>query len=344
MTLDDIIDNRLTPKHLISPYPLFHDPIQPNLVALARTIRQNDNLDEILPKIYSKIFNHEERICCNYDGTNGKLPYPRHKRLLFDQMLKLTLHERQKSFDSSDCHHFYAQCEKQFSNDTSLIKYRGVNLDQLNQINDEEQFVCALFRLIIPQEDMKKILAAKQETNDHELSIYHARPIHLLWIKQKWLERYPEKNDHEAQRWSQCIDWALQSLVEPTKIRPSKRKTMDGSSDHKRSKTSLTLDEKINQIDRTKFDVFDYAREVLRLINETNKKTLPTFEQLQSFEHRIVRYYWTKDSEQTWSKILDFLDDHTQDDFRQIYRENLLQTHSNEEKEIERLLPMTISD
>lgn len=218
VTLDDIIDNRLTPKHLISPYPLFHDPIQPNLVALARTIRQTDNLDEIIFKIYSKIFNHEERICCNYDGIHGKLPYPRHKRLLFNQMLKLTLHERQKSFDSPECHRFYTQCEKHFSNDTSLTKYRGVNLDQTNSINDEEQFICSLFRLIIPQEDMKKILAAKQETNDHELCIYHARPIHLLWIKQKWLERYPGNENNEVQRWSQCIDWALQSFLEPTKV------------------------------------------------------------------------------------------------------------------------------
>lgn len=123
---------------------------------------------------------------------------------------------------------------------------------------------------------------------------------------------------------------------------------MDVSSDPKRSKSSLTLDEKINQIDRTKFDVFEYAREVLRLINETNKKILPTFEQLQSLEHRIIRYYWTKEPEQTWSKILDLINDlfgnDIQGNFRQIYRQNLLQINSNEEKEIERLLPMTISD
>lgn len=218
MTLDDIIDNRLTPKHLISPYPLFHDPIQPNLVALARIIRQTENLDDIILKIYSKIFNHEERICCNYDGINGKLPYPRHKRLLFDQMLKLTLNERQKSFDSHECHRLYTHCEKHSSTDTSLTTYRGSNLDQINHLNDEEQFICALFRLIIPQEDIKKILAVKQDSNDNELCIYHARPIHLLWIKQKWLERYPLNENNEAQRWSQCIDWALHSLLETPKV------------------------------------------------------------------------------------------------------------------------------
>jgi hypothetical protein len=218
VTLDDIIENRLTPKHLISNYPLLHDPIQPNLVALARNIRQIENLDELILKIYSKIFNHEERVCCNYNGTNGKLPYPRHKRQLFDLMIKLTLSERKKSYDTNDRNQFYSQCEKHFSNDTSLTKYRGLNLDQINHINDEEQFVCSLFRLVIPSDDIKKILAAKQDSNDNELCIYHARPIHLLWIKQKCLERYPLNGANESQKWSQYIDWAMDSFLETPKV------------------------------------------------------------------------------------------------------------------------------
>lgn len=120
---------------------------------------------------------------------------------------------------------------------------------------------------------------------------------------------------------------------------------MDVSTDHKRSKSSLTLEEKIHQIDRTKFDVIAYAREVLRLISETNKKTLPTFEQLQCLEQRTFRYYWTKSSEQTWSTILDLIPEIFQNDLqRQIYRQHLLESNPHEEKEIERLLPITNSD
>ena len=89
---------------------------------------------------------------------------------------------------------------------------------------------------------------------------------------------------------------------------------MDISTDQKRSKSSLTLEEKIHQIDRTKFDVIEYAREVLRLISDTNKKTRPTIEQLQSLEQRTCRYYWTKYPEQTWSTILNLIPEIFQND------------------------------
>jgi hypothetical protein len=338
VTLEDIIENRLTPKHLVSNYPLLHDPIQPNLVALARHIRQIENLDELILKIYSKIFNHEERICCNYDGINGKLPYPRHKRLLFDLMIKLALNERKKTCERNQ---FYSQCEKHFSNETSLTKYRGLNLDQINPINDEEQYICSLFRLVIPPEDIKKILSAKQDSNDNELCIYYARPIHLLWIKQKWLERYPLNGTNESQKWSQCIDWAMDSFLETPKVRPSKRKTMDVSTDDKPSKTVLTLEEKFSQIDRTKFDVLEYATQLLHLIADENKKTLPTLEQLQLIEHYIFRYYWTNNQEKTWTQILEIIshvfENESNENFRQIYCQNLLEMNQNEQEEIERL-------
>jgi len=223
VTLEDIIQNRLTPKHLLPNYPLLHDPIQPNLVSLARNLRQTDNFDDFILKLYSKIFNHEERICCNYDGTNGKLSYPKHKRLLFDLMIKLTFNEHNKILDDNERNHFYIQCEKHFSTETSLTKYRGLNIDQINNLNDEKQFICSIFRLVIPQDDIKRIISAKQDLssqwNDNELCIYYARPIHLLWIKQKWLERYPlSDNNNESQKWSQCIDWAIESFLEPTKV------------------------------------------------------------------------------------------------------------------------------
>jgi len=222
VTLEDIIQNHLTPKHLLPNYPLLHDPIQPNIFSLVRNLRQAENLDDFILKIYSKIFNHEERICCNYDGINGKLPYPRHKRLLFDFMMKLTCNEHHKIYDDNQRNHFYNQCEKHFSTETSLTKYRGSNLDQINNLNDEQQFICSIFRLVIPQDDIKTIILAKQDLlsqwNDNEMCIYHARPIHLLWIKQKWLERYPLNDNNESQKWSQCIDWAIDSFLETTKV------------------------------------------------------------------------------------------------------------------------------
>ncbi|CAF4693951.1 unnamed protein product, partial [Rotaria sp. Silwood2] len=223
-TLDDIIQNRLTPKHLLPNYPLLHDSIQPNLISLIRSLRSIENFDNLMLKAYSKIFNQEERICCNYDGINGKLSYPRHKRLLLDFIIKLILNERNKILDDNERHYLYTQCEKHFSTDTSLTKYRGLNIDHLNKnnrSNDEKQFICSLFRLIIPKDDIKRIVSAKQdlssEWNDNEICIYYARPIHLLWIKQKWLERYPSNKKNEAEKWSQCIDWAIDSFLDTTK-------------------------------------------------------------------------------------------------------------------------------
>jgi hypothetical protein len=168
-------------------------------------------------RAYFKIFNHEERVCCNYDGNNGKLPYPRHKRLLFDLILKLTLNERNKTLDDNEKHDLYIQCEKHFLTETPLEKYRGLNIDHLDETN-EKQFIYSIFRLVIPQDDIKRILSAKQDLssqwNDNDICIYYARPIHLLWIKQKWLERYPS-NEH---KWSQCIDWAIDSFLDTTKV------------------------------------------------------------------------------------------------------------------------------
>jgi hypothetical protein len=174
-------------------------------------------------KAYSTIINHEERSSCNYDGNNGKLPYPRHKRLLLDLIIKITLNERNKTLNDDERHHLYTQCEKKFSTEAILTKYRGLNIDHLNEnnsLNDEKQFICSLFRLVIPQDDIKRIILAKQDRlsqwNDNEMCIYYTRPIHLLWIKQKWLERYPLNTNNESQKWSQCIDWAIDSFLEPT--------------------------------------------------------------------------------------------------------------------------------
>ena len=223
ITLDDIVQNRVTVKDLFPNCSLLQDSHSPNLVSLVRNLRQIDDVHGMMMKAYMKIFNHDERICCNYNGTNGKLPYPRHKQLLFDRLVKLILAEREKNFDDS----FYTRCEKHFSSDTASLKYRGVNIDHLNENKncaDEKQFVCALFRLVVPSENVKQILAAKQDLtsqwNENDIDIYYVHPVYLLWIKQKWIERFPIEHNDEAQRWSQCIDWAIESFLEKKKVKP----------------------------------------------------------------------------------------------------------------------------
>ncbi|CAF1374597.1 unnamed protein product [Adineta steineri] len=353
ITLKDIIKNRLTPDNLVPDYPLLRDTSQPNLVILARDLRQTDNINDILIKVYSQIFNYEEQMSCSYDSINGKLPYPRHKRLLFDLIIKLTLNEHEKILDDNERHNLYIQCEKQFSTETDLTNYQGVNIDHLNDDNnsyDEKQFICSLFRLVIPKEDIKKIIAAKQNVssqwNDNEICIYYARPIHLLWIKQKWLERYPLNSNDELEKWSQCIDWAIDSFLESTKSRPSKRKTIEGSTNHKRVKTPLTLQERFKQIDRTKFDVFEYATKLLQHISNENNNDLPTLEQLKLFESYIMRFYWTSDQQKTWSQILDIISNifikESYNDFRQFYSKKLLEMNKDDQIEIDRLLQITL--
>jgi hypothetical protein len=130
------------------------------------------------------------------------------------------------------------------------------------------------------------------------------------------------------------------------KARPSKRKTMDTSTDHIPTKTLLTFQEKIRQIDRIKYNVLEYATTFLHIISDENNKTLPTLEQLQLLEHNILRYYWTLNQQKTWSQILDIIKNvfmnESMDDFHQSYSKQLLEMHMNDQIEIERLLQITI--
>ena len=123
---------------------------------------------------------------------------------------------------------------------------------------------------------------------------------------------------------------------------------MDVSTDSKQSKTVLTLDDKIKQIDRTKFDVFEYATQLLHLIADENKQNLPTFEQLQLIETYVFRYYWTINQDQTWTKILEMINqvfnNEFTENFRQIYYQNLLEVNQNEQKELERLFQIITSN
>ncbi|CAF4085537.1 unnamed protein product [Rotaria magnacalcarata] len=144
------LGNELPPN-----YPLLHDFIPPNLISLARSLRSIEKFDNLMVKGHSKIFNHEERVCCNCDGTNGKFPSPpRHKRILLYIFIKLILNERSTTRINDERHELYFKCEKQFSTEKALTKYRGINLAQFiknNRSNDEKQFFCSLFRLTIPK-------------------------------------------------------------------------------------------------------------------------------------------------------------------------------------------------
>ena len=228
VTLDDIVQNRLSVKQLFPHYPLLRDAAQPNLIALARSVRPIDNLDDVMLKIYAKIFNQEERLCCSYDGNQNKLPYPPTKRLLADLMLRLVLDERQKTVEDNERRTLYLQCEKHSLTDTPLDQYRGLNIEHcdenLSEVN-EKQLIGALVRRLVSSDDIKRIVAAKQDQtsqwNTNEICIYYARPLHLLWIKQKWLERYPTVEgsvETEEQRWSQCVNWAIDSMMERVKV------------------------------------------------------------------------------------------------------------------------------
>jgi hypothetical protein len=123
---------------------------------------------------------------------------------------------------------------------------------------------------------------------------------------------------------------------------------MDVSTDSKQSKTTLTLNDKIKQIDRTKFDVFEYVTQLLHLIADENKKNLPTLEQLQLIETFVFRYYWTVNQDQTWTKIFEMIshvfNNELNENFRQIYYQNLLDVNKNEQKEIERLFQIITSN
>ena len=120
---------------------------------------------------------------------------------------------------------------------------------------------------------------------------------------------------------------------------------MDGSTDHKRPKTSLTLEEKTKQIDRTKFNVLEYATQLLHLISEENKKNLPSLEQLQLIEQLLFRYYWTINPDQTWSQVLDMISQVFENDsFRQNYYENLVELHPKDQTEIERLFQIVATE
>ena len=118
---------------------------------------------------------------------------------------------------------------------------------------------------------------------------------------------------------------------------------MSGSTDHKRTKSSLTLPEKVQEVDRTKFNVFEYAGELLRLISMENGKTVPSLEQLQLVESSVMRYYWTPDQQKAWCRVLDTISDifesEAQDNqFRQWYSKRLLAANETSQTEIDRLL------
>lgn len=226
VTLDEIIEDHLTPNDLLPNYPLINDSNPPNISSLVRSFRSIESIDNIILKARTKIFNNEELSCCNYDGTKGKLPYPRHKRLLFDRIITLAYKER--NIKVLNDHHrrvLYTKRETHYSIESALSKYRGINVDQLNKShrsNDEKYYICSLFRLVLSQDDIKRVVSAKNdlppEWNDNEICLYHTSLVPLLWIKQKWLERFPLNSKNEAEKWSQCVDWVLESFLDTKEV------------------------------------------------------------------------------------------------------------------------------
>ena len=226
-TLDDIVEQRLMPRYFFPNFPGVREFFQINLVSLVVSLRQLRSMTDLIMKTYARIVNHDERICCNYHGTRGRLPLPRHKRMLLDLLVKLILNDRQKTLDEHEREKIYDHCEMRFSVDTPAFEFSGVDIDHLkadaSSPEGERQFVCALFRLVLPEDDIRKIVAKKQDLpppwTDNDVCIYYAQAVHLLWIKQQWLKRYPTASDDEAQRWSQCINWAMDSFLETEQVR-----------------------------------------------------------------------------------------------------------------------------
>lgn len=86
-----------------------------------------------------------------------------------------------------------------------------------------------------------------------------------------------------------------------------------------------------------------YANELLRCLLEVNQQNLPTIEQLKHLERLIQRYYWTSNPRQTWSDVLDMIDQFfsrqtSDEDFRQSYSKILFDENKNSAEEIRRLL------
>ena len=208
-------------KDLLPNYPLLRDSAPLNLVSLVRSLRAIDHPDDLLFKAYAKIFTADEQFCCDYDGLQGQLAYPRSKRLLFDQLLRLIFHERNLPFSEQDQRQRYSQCEKHFAREPSPSHVPDLAIESISAV-DENQWVCTLFRRVLSSEEIHRVLRAKQELkspwDSNEMSFYHVPLTHLRWLKQKWLEQYPGKAEDEAQRWSQCLDWAMEEFSQASKV------------------------------------------------------------------------------------------------------------------------------
>ena len=68
------------------------------------------------------------------------------------------------------------------------------------------------------------------------------------------------------------------------------------------------FEDKCKQIDRSKFNVIEYATEILNFISDENDQHIPTLEQLQYLQQTIFRFYWTPNQQTTWIQILDIIE------------------------------------
>ena len=348
LTLNDVLQRKSTVNDLLPHYPLLNDSPQVNLLLLIRSLRSIDHPDDLFAKCFSKIFTEEERRCCNLNGENGKLVYPPPKRILLERILQLVLHDRNSTMSNDELRENFLRCEVPTAtrNSSSNGNQHQLTFDQIST-KDEKHWISTLFRQLLSADEIKRIVRAKSELkfpwNTNEICIYHARPLHLHWIKEKWYEQYPQHHANEAERWLECLDWAVESLTQSTKVRPSKRKTSEPMVEQKRGKATNNFQERCQRIDHTKYNVMQYASELLQCLSDVNEQHLPTIEQLKYLERLIHRYYWSANPRQTWSDVLDLIDRlfnrrASDEDFRQMYSKILCDGKTSSAEEIQRLL------
>jgi hypothetical protein len=217
----------MTLNDLLPDYPCIDDSKPLNLVSLVHSISSIEKFDDLMLEIYKQIYNDEERICCNYDGLQGKLFYPLSKRLLVTRLLTIISNERTIPLNDNEQRRLYAHCEAQCLSNLSSYPMPQLQVDSIDA-KDEQQWISSMFHRILSSNEIKRIVQAKHQLsatwNRNDVCISYARPMHLRWIKQTWLEHFPlNNNDDEVQRWSQCIDWAIDSLTQLSKVRAKNR-------------------------------------------------------------------------------------------------------------------------
>lgn len=314
-------------------FPSVCPSIPTTLVDLIKSSRSIENLDDSIKEIFDKIFEPEERSFSRLDGRDGKLNYSSMKRRVFDCLVDLLIDEREnRSIDDEERRKIYFLCEKT----SPELNFRPIELEEI-ETNDEKLWICKAAEKLCSIDELKRVERLKKE-NPNNLSketifFSQVRISTVFSLKQKLVERFNIDEAQRERRWANCVESIVDSIEQILRsTRNSKRKTF-----------SKNFQEKFRQIDRSKCDVFDYANEILKIIRENKQKNLPNFDQLQFVQRSILRFYWTDDFSQTWSKVLQLIEhnfpvQHQQKSFRNFYRNYLLETNQNNSQDIDQIL------